>query len=61
MSNYLNIDIKDTIAIGDNYNDLAMIKAAGLVCLSKVPMIISKRYLNIFVKKIILKVVLKKL
>lgn len=26
----LNIDIKDTIAIGDNYNDLSMIKAAGL-------------------------------
>lgn len=26
----LGIDIKDTIAIGDNFNDLAMIKAAGL-------------------------------
>lgn len=26
----LNIDIKDTIAIGDNYNDLSMIVAAGL-------------------------------
>lgn len=26
----LNIDIKDTIAIGDNYNDLSMIQVAGL-------------------------------
>lgn len=26
----IGIDIKDTIAVGDNYNDLSMIKAAGL-------------------------------
>lgn len=33
LSSILNIDIKDTIAIGDNYNDLSMIKKAGLgVC-----------------------------
>ena len=30
LCDILNIDIKDTIAIGDNYNDLSMIKAAGL-------------------------------
>lgn len=30
LANYLNIDIKDTIAIGDHYNDVAMLKAAGL-------------------------------
>lgn len=30
LSNYLGIDIKDTIAIGDNYNDVEMIKAASL-------------------------------
>ena len=32
LSNYLNIDIKDTIAIGDNYNDISMIQEAGLGC-----------------------------
>lgn len=33
LCNILNIDLKDSIAIGDNYNDLPMIKAAGLgVC-----------------------------
>ncbi len=30
LAEMLNIDIKDTIAVGDNYNDLSMIKAAGL-------------------------------
>ena len=30
LCDILGIDIKDTIAIGDNFNDLSMIKAAGL-------------------------------
>ena len=30
LAELLNIDIKDTIAIGDNFNDLSMIQAAGL-------------------------------
>lgn len=30
LANYLNIDIKDTLAIGDNYNDISMLKAAGI-------------------------------
>ena len=30
LAELLHVDIKDTIAIGDNYNDLPMIKAAGL-------------------------------
>lgn len=30
LSDILNVDIKDTIAIGDNLNDLPMIKEAGL-------------------------------
>ena len=30
LAGMLGVDIKDTIAIGDNFNDLAMIKAAGL-------------------------------
>lgn len=30
LADMLNIDIKDTIAVGDNFNDLAMIQAAGL-------------------------------
>lgn len=30
LCNLLHVDIQDTIAIGDNYNDLSMIKAAGL-------------------------------
>lgn len=30
LASYLHIDIKDTIAIGDNYNDETMIQAAGL-------------------------------
>ena len=33
LTEILNINIEETIAIGDNYNDLSMIKAAGLgVC-----------------------------
>ena len=33
LCNYLNIDVKESIAIGDNYNDESMIKEAGLgVC-----------------------------
>lgn len=30
LADILGVDIKDTIAIGDNYNDLSMIKEAGL-------------------------------
>ena len=30
MADLLDVDMKDTIAIGDNYNGLPMIKAAGL-------------------------------
>ncbi|MCR5525881.1 MAG: Cof-type HAD-IIB family hydrolase, partial [Lachnospiraceae bacterium] len=30
LAGKLGVDIKDTIAIGDNFNDLSMIKAAGL-------------------------------
>ena len=30
LANLLGVDIRDTIAIGDNYNDLSMIKEAGL-------------------------------
>jgi hypothetical protein len=30
LAESLGVDIKDTIAIGDNYNDLSMIQAAGL-------------------------------
>ena len=30
ICDYLNVDIKDTMAIGDNYNDVSMIKIAGL-------------------------------
>lgn len=30
LANYLGIDIKETMAIGDNYNDVEMIKAANL-------------------------------
>lgn len=30
LANKLGIDIKDTIAVGDNYNDLSMLKVAGL-------------------------------
>ena len=30
LASLLNVDIKDTIAIGDNFNDLSMIKVAGL-------------------------------
>jgi Cof subfamily protein (haloacid dehalogenase superfamily) len=30
LAHYLGVDIKDTIAIGDNYNDVSMIKDAGL-------------------------------
>lgn len=30
LAEILHVDIKDTIAIGDNFNDLSMIKAAGL-------------------------------
>ena len=35
LSNYLNIDVKETIAIGDSYNDESMIKVAGLGCCVK--------------------------
>lgn len=30
LANKLGIDIEDTIAVGDNYNDLSMLKVAGL-------------------------------
>lgn len=30
LAKLLNIDIADTIAVGDNYNDMAMLKVAGL-------------------------------
>jgi hypothetical protein len=30
LANHYNIDIKDTVAIGDNLNDLSMIQAAGV-------------------------------
>ena len=30
LANHLGIDIKETIAIGDNYNDIAMLEEAGL-------------------------------
>lgn len=32
LADLIGVDMKDTIAIGDNINDLAMIKAAGLGC-----------------------------
>lgn len=32
LAELLGIDVADTIAIGDNTNDLAMIRAAGLGC-----------------------------
>lgn len=33
LAEYLNVDMKDTIAIGDNFNDISMIQQAGLgVC-----------------------------
>ncbi|MDY5277959.1 MAG: Cof-type HAD-IIB family hydrolase [Sharpea porci] len=32
LCDYLHIDLKDAIAIGDNYNDVPMIKKAGLGC-----------------------------
>ena len=36
LADYLHMDIQETIAIGDNYNDTSMIKAAGLgVCVSR--------------------------
>ena len=35
LSNYLNIDIKETIAIGDDFNDESMIECAGLGCCVK--------------------------
>ena len=35
LSNYLNVDLKETIAIGDDYNDESMIKEAGLGCCVK--------------------------
>ena len=31
LADILGVDIKDTIAVGDNFNDLSMIKVAGLV------------------------------
>ncbi|MEF9968059.1 MAG: HAD hydrolase family protein, partial [Longicatena sp.] len=30
LADYLGIDIKDTMAIGDNHNDAAMLREAGL-------------------------------
>lgn len=30
LANYLGVDLKDTIAIGDNFNDLSMIQVAGM-------------------------------
>ena len=30
LANYLNVDVKETIAIGDNENDITMIKEAGV-------------------------------
>lgn len=30
LADMLNVDIKDTIAVGDNYNDISMLKVAGL-------------------------------
>jgi hypothetical protein len=30
LAKILGIDIKDTIAVGDNYNDMSMLKVAGL-------------------------------
>ena len=32
LADHLNVDMKDTIGIGDNYNDLDLIEAAGLGC-----------------------------
>lgn len=32
LAEYLNIDISETMAIGDNYNDESMLKVAGLSC-----------------------------
>ena len=38
LADHLGIDIRETIAVGDNYNDLPMIKAAGLgVCVANSP------------------------
>lgn len=38
LANHLGIDMKDTIAIGDNYNDVAMLKEAGLsIAMSNAP------------------------
>ena len=30
LAEILGIDVKDTIAVGDNYNDISMLKTAGL-------------------------------
>ena len=35
LSNYLNVDLKETIAIGDDYNDESMLKMVGLGCCVK--------------------------
>ena len=35
LSNYLKIDMKETIAIGDDFNDESMLKEAGLGCCVK--------------------------
>jgi Cof subfamily protein (haloacid dehalogenase superfamily) len=68
LSNYLNIDINDTIAIGDNYNDISMIKEAGLgVCVSSAEndvkkicnYICEKDYFEGAVKELIDKFILK--
>ena len=35
MADYLGIDLNETIAIGDNYNDVEMIKTAALgICVA---------------------------
>ena len=69
LSNYLNIDIKDTIAIGDNYNDISMIQEAGLGCcvssahedVKKVSDYICKKdFFEGSVKEVIEKFILKK-
>ena len=51
LADYLNIDIEDTAAIGDNYNDIEMIEAAGLgACVSSSSDDIKKRS-NVVLKK----------
>lgn len=43
LCQYLQIDIKDTMAIGDNYNDLTMIQMAGIgVCVANGESVVKK-------------------